>query len=46
MYKNQIGLKIFSLIIEKILKIYNEYAKIIVINDSNQETEQYNFDFF
>ena len=46
MYKNQIGLKIFSLIIEKILKIYNEYAKIIVINDSNKETEQYNFDFF
>jgi hypothetical protein len=46
MYKNQIGLKIFSLIIEKILKIYNECSKIIVINDSNQETEQYNFDFF
>jgi len=43
MYKNQISLKIFSIIIEKILKIYNDYAKIIV---TNQETEQYNFDFF
>jgi len=46
MYKNQISLKIFSIIIEKILKIYNDYAKIIVSNDLNQETEQYNFDFF
>jgi len=46
MYKNQISLKIFSIIIEKILKIYNDYAKIIVTNDLNQETEQYNFDFF
>ena len=45
MYKNQISLKIFSIIIEKILKIYNDYAKLIVINDLNQETEQYNFDF-
>ena len=46
MYKNQISLKIFSIIIEKILKIYNDYAKIIVNNDLNQETDQYNFDFF
>jgi len=45
MYKNQINLKIISLIIEKILKIYNDYAKLIVINDYNQEIEQYNFDF-
>jgi len=45
MYKNQINLKIFSLIIEKILKIYNDYTKLIVINDYNQEIEQYNFDF-
>ena len=46
MYKNQISLKIFSILIEKILKIYNDYAKIIVSNDLKQETEQYNFDFF
>jgi len=46
MYKNQISLKIFSIIIEKILKIYDDYAKIIVSNDINQETEQYNLDFF
>ena len=45
MYKNQINLKILSIIIEKILKIYNDYAKLIIINDLNQETEQYNFDF-
>ena len=45
MYKNQINLKILSIIIEKILKIYNDYAKLIVISDYNQETEQYNFDF-
>ena len=46
MYKNQISLKIISIIIEKILKIYNDYAKIIVTNDLNQENEQYNLDFF
>ena len=45
MYKNQINLKILSIIIEKILKIYNDYAKLIINNDLNQETEQYNFDF-
>ena len=45
MYKNQISLKIFSIIIEKILKIYNDYAKLILNNDLNRETEQYNFDF-
>ena len=41
----QISLKIFSILLEKILKFYNDYAKLIVINDLNQETEQYNFDF-
>ena len=46
MYKNQISLKIFLIIIEKILNIYNDYAKIIVSNDLNQENEQYNLDFF
>ena len=46
MYKNQISLKIISIIIEKILKIYDDYVKIIVSNDINQETEQYNLDFF
>ena len=46
MYKNQISLKIISIIIEKILKIYDDYAKIIVPNDINQENEQYNLDFF
>ena len=46
MNKNQIGLKIFSIIFEKILEIYNDYSKIIGINDFNQDTEPYNFDFF
>ena len=46
MSNNQISLKIYSIIIEKILKIYDDYAKIIVSNDINQETEQYNLDFF
>ena len=46
MSNNQIRLKIYSIIIEKILKIYNEYANLILNNDINRETEQYNFDFW
>ena len=44
MSKNQIGLNIFSILFEKITKFYIEYTKIDKIVNSNQETEQYNFD--
>ncbi len=46
MSNNQISLNIFSIVSEKIAKIYNEYAKIVEKINPNQETEQYNFDLW
>ncbi|QEE14826.1 hypothetical protein DSAG12_00643 [Promethearchaeum syntrophicum] len=45
MSKNQIGLNIFSILLDKITKFYIEYAIIVEEISSNQETEDYNFDF-
>ncbi len=46
MSNNQISLNIFSIISEKITNIYNKYAELILKTNSNQETEQYNFDLW
>ena len=46
MSNNQISLNIFSIISEKITNIYNDYAKLVIKINPNQETEQYNFDLW
>ena len=46
MSNNQISLNIFSIISEKITNIYNDYAKLVLKINSNQETEQYNYDLW
>ena len=43
---NQISLNIFSIILEKIMQIYNNYAKIEEKINLNEETELYNFDLW
>ncbi len=46
MSNHQISLNIFSMLSEKITEFYNEYAKVVVEINSNQEAEQYNFDLW